>query len=888
MNADGLRPDGESEIARRIQALIDDAPSHGSAIDSDADGFVDCLKLVRKLWSEEGTQEANDGHAAGLSEHDGTRRPDGVLPRRLGRFEVRRILGHGGFGIVLLAFDETLARDIALKIPRPELLLVEEMRARFVREAKAAAVLDHPRIVPVFETGEVGAVCYIAAGYVKGPSLAQWLKESPQCLSHSVAARLVVELADAVQHAHSRGILHRDLKPSNVLLEPCERTFEEFQFAPKLTDFGLAKQIEGEEQHTLSGVQIGTPRYMAPEQAANRYKEIGVATDIYGLGAILHELLAGEPPFVGESNAEVLKRIQEEELSPARLRSRRVPRDLETICLKCLEKEPARRYQSARDLADDLGRFVDGEPVLARPIRLPARLVRWCRRRPVVAGLASALIVAVTAGTTTALWQWYRAEQHLSASVAATAQAEEQGRRAEQTLLDLAWLVEESSLWGQESSQFNDAVHEKLKRYYENAVRPGDPRWTPILAAIHSFDAQHAQAAGELVSADSKYRLALDAWREANRHHPEKKEYRRALALCLRNFSLLVRGRSQAAGATDSSAVLRDFYSNLGNDERYGIGFLRDYAELMLDHGELLATQNRKSDARDSLELGTIAAELALEKAPDDAARRFLVAKLWRCLADVQAGQREHAEAVHSIERAIEILGTLATTEPEQTSYFIELSAAYYRRAVMETGPGAHEREVDWLEKSIALAERVMQSSSDDSANRLRLAISLRSLARSLSELNRADEAWAASERHGEQLGRMEQYKDLIPPDEFRSLARAYHRRGIQANAAGDDEAAAAVFEKGASAFEKAVGFKFGVIDILLWAECHYFLARRGEAVGDKGAAIGHYERAVDLLKDLAERRDANVAVKDRYRKSIAGLAALREPVAPSEEPAGQ
>jgi tetratricopeptide (TPR) repeat protein len=304
----------------------------------------------------------------------------------------------------------------------------------------------------------------------------------------------------------------------------------------------------------------------------------------------------------------------------------------------------------------------------------------------------------------------------------------------------------------------------------------------------------------------------------------------------------------------------------------------------MLDHGELLATQNRKTNARESLELGTIAAELTLEKAPDDAARRFLLAKMWRCLADVQAGQREHPEAVRSVERAIEVLKPLASTEPDQTSNLVELSAAYYRRAVMETGPGAHEREVNGLQKSIDLAERVMQSSSDDSANRLRLAIALRSLARSLAELNRADEAWAASERHGKQLERMAQHKDLIPPDEFRNLARAYHRRGLQLNAAGEGEAAATVFAKGATAFEKAAGFKFGVIDILLWGECHYFLARHSESVDDKPAAIEHYERAVELLKEQALKRDANVAIKDRYRRSVAALeelntAAAGEPV---------
>jgi tetratricopeptide (TPR) repeat protein len=269
---------------------------------------------------------------------------------------------------------------------------------------------------------------------------------------------------------------------------------------------------------------------------------------------------------------------------------------------------------------------------------------------------------------------------------------------------------------------------------------------------------------------------------------------------------------------------------------------------------------------------------LTLEKTPDNRASRFQVAKLWRCLADVQAGQREHAQAMRSVERAIEVLESLVTSESERTLYLIELSAAYYRRAVMEAGAGAPEREVEWLQKAIDLAERVNRTSGGDSANRLRLAISLRTLAQSLRRLNRNDEAWAVSQRHAAQLERMVEHKDLIPPDEYRSLARAYHQRGIQANAANDGESAAAAFAKGAAAFEKAVGFKFGVNDMLLWAECHYFLARNGENSGNKPAAVEHYERAVKLLTDLAAKRDANAAVKDRYRRSVAALAELKEP----------
>jgi tetratricopeptide (TPR) repeat protein len=864
----------ESEAIRQLRAGIDEfcgeSGSNAQAADNDA-----CFELLKTVWSNEGrTKTEDDGTSNGVP-----------LPRAFGRFELRRLLGHGGFGVVFLAFDGRLAREVALKIPRPEVLLSLSLRARFLREAQAAALLDHPHVVPVYDSGEIGPVSYITTGYVRGPSLAEWLKDHTSLLSHRCAASIVADLAEAVAHAHSRGVLHRDIKPSNVLLEPAASAADAtFPYLPKLADFGLAKRLEMADQETLQGVLLGTPRYMSPEQAAGRHKEVGVTSDVYGLGAMLYELLCGRPPLVGESAEETIRLIQETEPSRAALRERRVSLDLETICLKCLEKEPSRRYQTALQFSEDLRRFVSGDPVVARPISRPARFVRWCRRRPVVAGLTSALILAVAAGTTTALWQWYRAEQHLKESIAAAAEARKHQYQAEQTLLNLAWLVEESGLWGQQASQFGPAVEEKLKEYHQAVASRSDARWAPIRAALHSFEARKAAVAADAARADSEYRLALDAWREAIRVYPEKTDYRRALALCLRNFSRLVRDRSQEAGDSDPRAVLLDFFSNLAADERYGIGFLQNYAELMLDHGGSLLTHNAKADARDSLELGIVAADVLTAKVPEHEAIRLLSGRLWRVLGDVQAAQRDREVAMQSLDHAIEILDALVAQNPENPIYLIELAAAYHRRGTLAAGASNHLLVVESMERAIDLSEKIGPDNARDPTNRLRRAVSLRYLGNSLQFLNRAEEAMAAYEEHGELLEAMSRHGDIIPADEFRGAARGYHQRGILANATEDYEAASTAFTKGIAAFEKAKGFQFGRLDHLYWAECHYFLARRGESSGDKPAAVEHYEKAVEILKDLAERRNPYPAIKDRYRRSVAALAELKQSSRPRPE----
>jgi tetratricopeptide (TPR) repeat protein len=312
---------------------------------------------------------------------------------------------------------------------------------RFLAEAEAVAQLQHPNIVQVFETGQHRGQPYFTMEFVAGGSLSARLDGAP--LSPAQVAPLLEPLARAVHYAHQMGIVHRDLKPANVLLAgnvlggvlkeegTPPRTFPAGS-APKITDFGLAKRVEGGTSLTQAGVILGTPSYMAPEQARGRAAEVGPHSDTWALGAILYECLTGRPPFHGPTSTDTILQVIHKEPVPPRRLQPGVPRDLETICLKCLNKEPSQRYASAEALADDLRRFQAGTPVHARPLGLPGRGWRWCRRNPVVAGLAAltALVFLVSFVLVAALWR--RAEHNFAAAEAQRQRADDERDRAEE------------------------------------------------------------------------------------------------------------------------------------------------------------------------------------------------------------------------------------------------------------------------------------------------------------------------------------------------------------------------------------------------------------------------------------------------------------------------
>ncbi|HEV3236850.1 MAG TPA: serine/threonine-protein kinase, partial [Gemmataceae bacterium] len=341
----------------------------------------------------------------------------GQTSLRIPGYELLEELGRGGMGVVYKARQTSLNRIVALKMLLPASPLEEETLTRFRTEAETLARLHHPHIVPIYDIGSFEGRPFFTMEYVAGPSLALLLEGRPQ--NHHASASLIEVLARAIHDVHELGIIHRDLKPANILLSPDQHAalsperlaFSPEHYTPKITDFGLAKDQNIARNLTQTGTTMGTPLYMAPEQARGKGVEVGPGADIYSLGSILYEMLTGRPPFDAPTPAETLAAlVNEDPVSPSRLQPK-VPRDLATICLRCLEKSPRRRYASAHDLADDLSRFLAGKPIQARPVGPLERTYRWCRRRPLVAGLIALSCLLAASVFATALFFDLRLEE---------------------------------------------------------------------------------------------------------------------------------------------------------------------------------------------------------------------------------------------------------------------------------------------------------------------------------------------------------------------------------------------------------------------------------------------------------------------------------------------
>jgi serine/threonine-protein kinase len=648
----------------------------------------------------------------------------GTRVRYFGDYELIRELGRGGMGVVYKARQISLNRPVALKMIKAAALASGDERRRFQNEAEAIATLDHPHIVPILEVGDHYGQRYFTMKLIGGTSLDKKLAEYGA--DPTLAARLMRQAAQAVHHAHQRGILHRDLKPANILLD--ERS------EPFVTDFGLAKRVEGDSELTLSGAIIGTPGYMAPEQASGQRGAVTTASDVYGLGAVLYALLTGRAPFRSDSVTEVLRQVREQPPVPPSRLNPRTPRDLEIICLKCLEKDPARRYPSAAELAEDLRRFEAGETVRARPVGRPERLWRWCRREPALAALALALVAGLLGVAT----QWHRAEAHLKEALRQRGRAEahlanslEQRSRAEknarkevaasrraQGRFDLAMtvlenletitkdsaLLREPRLEGLRSRLLQTALdfYQKLQSSLEEDASPG--------ARLQLFEAYLSVAhltweLGRQGEALATYRRALALVEQIAAAAPADAEARSALARCHTRIGFTFRTMARPAEALRAYEQAREIQDSLVRDHPETARYREFLSWTLSQLGVIELEFGRPAEAIGLHRQAIAIHEALVGRDPDVAVYRNDLGYCWRCLSQALAASGDREAALRMAAQAVALYDELVRADRGCVEYRWRLARCLDEVGRICTLSGRPAEAAQPLERALELHE---------------------------------------------------------------------------------------------------------------------------------------------------------------------------------------
>ena len=434
-------------------------------------------------------------------------------PIAIGRYDLLERVGQGAFGYVYRARDPKLDRVVAIKVPRSSQFLMPEESERFLRESRNAAQLDHPGIVRVFDTGRHDGIPYIVSEFVAGQPLSKRIAESE--FEFRDSATLVAEIADAVSHAHQRGVIHRDLKPANIMTGAGPNRIE-----PRVMDFGLARRDQSDVTVTLEGQAIGTPAFMSPEQARGDLAAVGPKSDVYSLGVVLFQLLCGEVPFRGNVQRLIQQVVHDDPPPPSRFRNR-IPRDLETVCMKAINRDPVARYDGVAELRDDLNRWLDGKPIRARRIGPVGTVYRWCCRRPTIAALLAVLMLSLFAGVSGVTWQWRKAEIARTASEADLSDALESVDKV------LSHLGSDVLADIPQAKQLRSEVLSDALVFFERFRKrnPDDPRVEMQVARAHYQVARIQSALGKKAEAREGYAAAVAGYEKLEGRAPDTEKW---------------------------------------------------------------------------------------------------------------------------------------------------------------------------------------------------------------------------------------------------------------------------------------------------------------------------------------------------------------------------
>jgi eukaryotic-like serine/threonine-protein kinase len=715
-----------------------------------------------------------------------------LLPQIPG-FAIVQELGRGGMGVVYKAKQTHLNRIVALKMILHGAFASADSRRRFLQEAAVIAKLQHPHIVQVHEFGSCDGNPYFALEYLDGGTLAACVRKNPQHPRHS--AQLVAQLADAIQYAHAQGIVHRDLKPANILLAVSDQPSAISQTKvvssrliadgclltaiPKITDFGLAKQLDTVDGPTATGAIMGTPSYMAPEQAAGEVKRIGPATDIHALGAILYEMLTGRPPFQGATMYDTMEQVRLQEPVAPRALQPKVPRDLETICLKCLRKEPAERYATAGALAADLRNYLADRPIAARPAKPMERLWRWCKRNPLAACFILTLCAAVAVMGGLARWAWDAEDAALRA--AATAQTERDSavrerKQAEANLLQAKHAVDKTIILCQDHELFQGDDHRARRillltaaiPVYEHllAQRGDDPLflrdqadllvklaliYTEVGPRQKAIDAQRRVVTicqklleREPQAFDRQMYLAT-TWNNLAALYNQQGSLDEALA-CLREAEQML---EPLRAARPRSKVVPEQLVHVWYQKAQTLGDLGRKEESLRWYAKALALQRELTAAAATaknrsllasmlrnvtvthLDLGQHEAALQtclearreLERLsqgePEQREHRFQLAHVWQNLAIIHSHLKQRAEARAAYDESRQRLEKLVAEAPNTSRYRMLLGGTYFNLGFHVMQDNNHAEAFYLYGRSVAVLRSVLAQEPKDAKTRM-------------------------------------------------------------------------------------------------------------------------------------------------------------------------
>lgn len=631
------------------------------------------------------------------------------IPRLLGDYELLEELGRGGMGIVYRAKQRSVNRIVALKIIRPDRLasMTQTTRGktieRFRNEAEAAARIHHDHLVTVYEVGCEAGCHYFSMRYVEGTSMSEVIRKNPA--ENRQAAAWMEPVCRAVDAVHRHGILHRDLKPQNILLENATGR-------ALLADFGLAKFADDEGGLTQTGDAVGTPAYMAPEQFEDASR-VGVAADIYSLGATLYCALSGRPPFQASSPLQTMKQVLQADAVPLRQLNPAVDRDLETICMKCLEKSPEKRYATAADLADELQRYLAGQPILARPISLPERAARWCRRNPLIASLTGATMAAVVFGIVALGVSHVRTE-------AARQRSEESFQDAMSAVNDLFTRVSEERLLNEPGLQpVRRDLLQRAREYYERFLqrRASDPALKQELAATQfrmGLIAEELESPDAALAWFDKARVQQQAQVAAQ---PDSTAAARALSLTLNAMGRVCLRLGQVDAAEkhfEDAQKLRDKLLAQAADPDDKFESERLLANSRMNLGLVEKHRGNFEQVRTMFLDAQAQRRKALPARPKDRAMRRDLAKGFYNLANLAVDTNDEAALREHIEEAIRRFQELVQENPRDLDDQYSLSLCYRLRADFLAALAQNDRQ--WEQPAIddyASAARIVQRLSD-------------------------------------------------------------------------------------------------------------------------------------------------------------------------------